>query len=57
MLAVEHKDRGEEDRRAFISLVQSKGFTLTAGLQDDFVFIRNNSDLALHARDHLTRRL
>ncbi|XP_063859447.1 protein Star-like [Scylla paramamosain] len=49
VLMVERKDKGEEDRRAFVSLVQSKGFTMVARFKEDFVFVRNNSNLELGA--------
>ncbi|XP_050726933.1 uncharacterized protein LOC127003871 isoform X1 [Eriocheir sinensis] len=51
MLAVERKKKGAEDRRGFISMVQSKGFTLAASIVEDFVFIRNNSELARLAKE------
>ncbi|XP_071529893.1 uncharacterized protein [Panulirus ornatus] len=41
MLAVERKYKGEDDREAFIHMIQSKGFTLTASLKEDFVFVRD----------------
>lgn len=40
MLAVERKDKGEEDRKAFIKMVKSKGYALLASLKEDFIFIR-----------------
>ncbi|XP_069173251.1 protein Star [Procambarus clarkii] len=45
MLAVERKKKGDADRAAFIQLVQSKGFTLAHSLSEDFIFIRNSSQI------------
>lgn len=44
MLAVERKDKGEEDRKAFIKMVGSKGFALLASLREDYVFIRKGTE-------------
>lgn len=44
MLAVERKDKGEEDRKAFINMVRSKGFSLLASLKEDYVFLRKGTE-------------
>ncbi|KAK3861236.1 hypothetical protein Pcinc_032747 [Petrolisthes cinctipes] len=44
MLAVERKDKGQEDRKAFIKMVRSKGFGLLDSLKEDYIFIRKSAE-------------
>lgn len=53
MLAVERKYKGEEDRKAFLKMIVSKGFALLVNLKEDFIFIRKGTDFLVLEDDNI----